>query len=253
LFVKSAVLIAIGFLLVAPKVQAQDGRGYRSPPPWGSKLWPWNVGGYQGYQQPSTPPTNAPPPNAAPSPQRYTLHITILPQRNEEDPNSALLVAHLPADARLWLEDAPTKQWGTLRQFVSPPLTPGKSYLYTVRVEWPEDGRWVSQAHSFPVHAGDIHCIDVIPTKAPAVEKAVAGNLAKLAPDDRKAAEDQRFCAVQEGILLGSMGVPVKVTVKGRPVFLCCEACATKAQNNPEQTLEQVKKNQAKKAPSSSP
>jgi uncharacterized protein (TIGR03000 family) len=254
LFLKSAALIVTAFMLLAPNVQAQDARGYRSPPPWGSKLWPWNVGGYQGYQQPSTPPTTPPPPpNTAPSPQRYTIHITVLPQKNEEDLNSALLVAHLPEDARVWIEDAPTKQRGTLRQFVSPPLAPGKSYIYTVRVEWPEDGHWVSQVHSFPVHAGDIHCIDTIPSASQAVEKEVATNLAKLESDDRKAAEGQRLCAVQEGIRLGTMGVPVKVMVKGQPVFLCCEACVKKAQSNPDQTLEKVQKLKAKNPGSSSP
>jgi hypothetical protein len=140
-----------------------------------------------------------------------------------------------------------------LRQFVSPPLTPGKSYTYTVRVLWPEEGRWVSQAHSFRVHAGDVHCIDVIPTESRAVEQTVAENLAKLAPDDLKAAQAQRFCAVQEGIRLGSMGVPVKVMVKGQPVFLCCTGCEDKAKADPEQTLEKVRKSKAKKAGPTSP
>jgi uncharacterized protein (TIGR03000 family) len=179
--------------------------------------------------------------------------VTVLPQKSEEDPNAAFIVAHLPEDARIWFEDEPTKQTGTLRQFYSPSLTPGKNYTYTVRVEWPEEGRWVSQVHSFPVHAGDIHCIDVIPGESRAVEKAVADNLAKLDPDDQKAAEAQRFCAVQEGIRLGSMGVPVKVTVKGQPVFLCCKGCEEKAKADPDKTLEKVKKIKAKDAGSSPP
>jgi hypothetical protein len=49
------------------------------------------------------------------------------------------------------------------------------------------------------------------------------------------------------------MGKPVKVLIQGQPVFLCCEACLTRAQNSPERTLEQVKKNQAKPAPASPP
>jgi uncharacterized protein (TIGR03000 family) len=177
----------------------------------------------------------------------------MLPQKSEEAPNSALMVAHLPEDARIWFEEAPTQQRGTLRQYFSPPLTPGKTYTYTVRVEWPEEGQWVSQVHSFPVHAGDIHCIDVIPSESRAVEKAVAENLAKLDPEDGKAAEAQKFCAVQEGIRLGAMGVPVKVTVKGQPVFLCCKGCVDRAQTNPDQTLEKVKKLKAKNAGSSPP
>jgi uncharacterized protein (TIGR03000 family) len=248
LFVKPAVLVAAAFLLVAPEVQAQDARGYRSTE------WPWNMRAYQGMVPPSRPPaTPPPPPSTAPSPQRYTIHVTVLPPKNKEAQDTALVVAHLPEDARIWFEDEPTKQTGSLRQFVSPSLTPGKRYTYRVRVQWFEDGRWVSQVHSFPVHAGDVHCIDVIPTESRAVEKAVAENLAKLAPDDRKAAQAQRFCAVQEGIRLGSMGVPVKVTVKGQPVYLCCEGCEAKAKADPDRALEKVRKSKAKKPGSSSP
>ena len=93
----------------------------------------------------------------------------------------------------------------------------------------------------------------MIPAESRAVEQAVAENLAKLAPDDRKAAEAQRFCAVQEGVRLGSMGVPVKVTVRGQAVYLCCEGCEDKAKADPDQTLEKVKKSKAKKADSPLP
>jgi hypothetical protein len=85
------------------------------------------------------------------------------------------------------------------------------------------------------------------------VDKAVAENLAKLTPGDRAAAEAQRFCAVQEGIRLGSMGVPVKVTVKGQPVLLCCTGCEEKAEAAPDQTLDKVKRIKAKITGSSSP
>ncbi len=241
-FVIPAVLVVIACLLVAPEVQAQDARGYRSTE------WPWNMRGYQSYAPPSRPPATPPPPSTAPSPLRYTIHVTVLPEKYTEAPDAALVVAHLPEDARIWFQGQPTKQGGTFRQFISPPLTPGKSYTYTVRVEWPEEGRWVSQAHTFAVHAGDIHCIDVIPTESRAVEQAVAENLAKLAPDDREAAQAQRFCAAQEGVRLGSMGVPVKVTVKGQAVYLCCEGCEDKAKADPDQTLEKVKKLKAKNA-----
>ena len=236
LFVRPAVLVAAAFLLVALRVQAQDARGHRSTE------WPWNLRGYQSYAPPSRPPiTPPPPPLTAPTPQRYTVHITVLPGKKEEAPDTALIVAHLPEDARIWFEGQPTKQTGTLRQFVSPPLAPGKSYTYGVRVQWFENGQWVSQAHNFPVHAGDVHCVDIIPSGSRAVEKAVAENLAKLSPEARKAAQAQRFCAVQEGIRLGSMGVPVKVTVKGQAVYLCCKGCEKKALADPAKTLEKVK------------
>jgi uncharacterized protein (TIGR03000 family) len=179
--------------------------------------------------------------------------VTVLPQKNADNASVATMLAHLPEDALIWFQGDPTKQTGTLRRFESPPLLPGVEYTYTVRVQWHENGIWVSQVHSFPIHAGDIHCIDVVPTESPAVGNSVAANLAKLSPEDRKAAEAQRFCAVQDGIRLGAMGVPVKVTVKGETVFLCCEGCADKAKDKAEQTLEKVKvlkaKPEAKAAP----
>lgn len=45
-----------------------------------------------------------------------------------------------------------------------------------------------------------------------------------LSANDRKLAEEQRICPVA-GFALGSMGVPPKVEVDGKIVFLCCEGC----------------------------
>lgn len=47
-------------------------------------------------------------------------------------------------------------------------------------------------------------------------------NIAKLSSKaDRDAANAQGFCAVNQDTRLGAMGPPVKVTIKGKPVFLC--------------------------------
>jgi uncharacterized protein (TIGR03000 family) len=184
-----------------------------------------------------------PPSERAALAKKYHLFVTPLPVRNTEgDPNSVLLVAHLPDHAQIWLQGLLIQQRGNPRHIVSPPLAPGMEYSYTVQVRWYEDGTWVSQEHQFLVHAGDVHCIDIIPSKSQAVDQEVTKNLARLKPDDRLLAEAQHFCAVQRGIPLGSMGEPVKVVLKGQPVFLCCEACLKKAHDNPDLTLEQLKK-----------
>ncbi len=65
--------------------------------------------------------------------------------------------------------------------------------------------------------------------------------MAQLAPEDRKLAEAQRICPVT-GAALGEMGAPVKVTVKGQPVFLCCDGCKKKALADPDKTLSAVGK-----------
>lgn len=73
----------------------------------------------------------------------------------------------------------------------------------------------------------------------------IAEALAGLNADDRKIADAQEFCAVMTNSLLGSMGTPIKIDVKGQPVFLCCKGCKTKAMNDPEATLAAVAKLQA--------
>ena len=77
--------------------------------------------------------------------------------------------------------------------------------------------------------------------KAGAVnEKEISETLAKLSPEDRKLAEEQKFCAVMNHERLGGMGVPIKLEVKGEPIFVCCSGCKKKALSNPEETLANV-------------
>lgn len=206
---------------------------------------PWDHPKYKGYDEAAR--DSAAPDAVTRTPQKYTLSKAALPENHAaDDPNAALIVAHVPEDAVIWFDGAPTRQQGTVRVFQSEALKPDHEYNYKVRVVWYEDGRWVNQMAVLPVKAGGIQCLDVIPHDAETVEKEVKASLAKLAPEDRKQAEGQRFCAVQQGIRLGAMGVPVKVTVKGQPVFLCCAACEGSAKKNPDQTLEAVKKLKAK-------
>ncbi len=67
-----------------------------------------------------------------------------------------------------------------------------------------------------------------------------AATLAKLPPDQRADAETQKFCAVNTNSLLGSMGTPVRMTLKGQTVLLCCRGCVKKAQSRPDATLARV-------------
>jgi Cu(I)/Ag(I) efflux system membrane fusion protein len=73
-------------------------------------------------------------------------------------------------------------------------------------------------------------------------EAAIQAALAQLSPADRRLAEAQRFCAVRGNSRLGSMDVPFKVMIRGEPVFLCCDACADRAQANADATLATVRK-----------
>jgi hypothetical protein len=80
-------------------------------------------------------------------------------------------------------------------------------------------------------------------------EAKIEANLAKLAPEDRRLAEAQRFCVVESDHRLGSMGKPVKVVVKGEPVFLCCKGCEKEALADPDRTLARVKDLKAASGP----
>jgi hypothetical protein len=64
----------------------------------------------------------------------------------------------------------------------------------------------------------------------------VADAQAQLSPEDRAAAEKQRICPVSEAAL-GSMGKPLKVRVKGRDVFLCCQGCEPAIMAEPDKYL----------------
>jgi uncharacterized protein (TIGR03000 family) len=185
----------------------------------------------------------APPPGTVTRPPvKYTIQVVVIPQRVAPGP-AASLVAHLPRDARLWVQGHPTRQRGTLRHFESPALKRGQKYLYTARVVWYEDGEWVSQTQDVPVWAGRTSCLYL---SRPA---DVADALAQLSPEDRKAAQAQRYCAVQSENRLGAMGKPVKVKLKGREVFLCCQACVKQARRAPNQTLAKARELRAKNAP----
>lgn len=65
-------------------------------------------------------------------------------------------------------------------------------------------------------------------------------SLAKLSPEDRKLAQEQKYCALETDNLLGSMGAPVKVMVKDKPVFLCCKGCKEDALQDADKTLAKV-------------
>jgi YHS domain-containing protein len=71
--------------------------------------------------------------------------------------------------------------------------------------------------------------------------EAAAPGLAKLSPADRALAEKQKVCPVS-GERLGAMDKPVKITVKGQTVFLCCAGCEETIRKNPDKYLAKLKK-----------
>jgi uncharacterized protein (TIGR03000 family) len=64
------------------------------------------------------------------------------------------LVVTLPADAVLTIDGAPTRQTGAERRYVSPPLTPGKTYVYTLAAAWTDGGTPRKAERRVEVQAG---------------------------------------------------------------------------------------------------
>jgi uncharacterized protein (TIGR02231 family) len=100
--------------------------------------------------------------------------------------------------------------------------------------------------------AGMVQQPDKAPVAAPPVNNAeqakIKAAMAKLSPEDRRLAEAQHFCAIDQDSPLGSMGPILKAVIKGQPVFLCCRGCEAEARAHPEETLASFVKLMARRA-----
>ncbi|MFT5522452.1 MAG: Cu(I)/Ag(I) efflux system membrane fusion protein [Pirellulaceae bacterium] len=93
--------------------------------------------------------------------------------------------------------------------------------------------------------AGNPSLID--PTKAiPRVDNEfemtaeMIASISELPEADRKLAVKQLICPVTK-FPLGSMGIPPKVVIDGKEVFICCEGCKERLQEDPKTHLENLK------------
>jgi hypothetical protein len=78
------------------------------------------------------------------------------------------------------------------------------------------------------------------PTQSSEVDEVAAARK-KLSAEDRILVDAQEWCVVMTDERLGSMGAPVKLTIKGEPVFICCKGCKKTAEANPDETLAKLK------------
>jgi uncharacterized protein (TIGR03000 family) len=132
---------------------------------------PWNRADFEDYNEPPTLPRDA----SVIQPKKYLLTaMPLLPAPAAEPFENAILIAHLPEHAVLWVEGTRTRSMGRTRYFQSPPLLPGRKYNYRVSAAWIEDGRWVSQTRMVLVQAGLIQAIYLRP--APVIPAEAAMN-----------------------------------------------------------------------------
>jgi hypothetical protein len=76
----------------------------------------------------------------------------------------------------------------------------------------------------------------------PAAAPVAKDDKPALTEADKALIEKQKLCLVANEPL-GSMGTPVKVNVKGRDVFLCCEHCREAVLKDPDKYLAKLDAN----------
>jgi uncharacterized protein (TIGR03000 family) len=70
----------------------------------------------------------------------------------QADPTAHVTV-RVPANAQVWFGGSVTTSTGSVREFQSPPLSPGR-YTYEIRARWTEDGRDITQNQTVAVSPG---------------------------------------------------------------------------------------------------
>lgn len=71
-----------------------------------------------------------------------------------QNDRTAVIHVRVPPNAQVWFSGEKTTTTGTVREFQSPPLTPGAKYAYDIRARWMQDGRVMEQTQTVTVWAG---------------------------------------------------------------------------------------------------
>jgi len=66
----------------------------------------------------------------------------------------ALITVSVPADSEIWFEGTKMTSTGSVREYQSPPLTPGNGYTYDIRARWNENGHEVTQTQQVEFTSG---------------------------------------------------------------------------------------------------
>jgi uncharacterized protein (TIGR03000 family) len=87
----------------------------------------------------------------------YSLTPSNLGYQSDSPPatdNTARVTLTVPAGARVTFGGAATSSTGTVREYQSPPLTPGRPYTYDVEATWSDNGKEVTQTQHINLTAG---------------------------------------------------------------------------------------------------
>jgi uncharacterized protein (TIGR03000 family) len=94
-----------------------------------------------------------------PTPARVVSTPVVVPAAAEMNPirgpTPARILVRLPADARLLIDGEPTRSTSDSRRFLSPPLPPGRNFVYLLRAEVVRQGKTLSEVRDVTVRAGE--------------------------------------------------------------------------------------------------
>jgi uncharacterized protein (TIGR03000 family) len=65
--------------------------------------------------------------------------------------NAARLTVRVPPGAQVWFDGSETTSRGPVREYQSPPLTPGSRYVYEIRARWNDNGQETTQTQKVEV------------------------------------------------------------------------------------------------------
>jgi uncharacterized protein (TIGR03000 family) len=77
------------------------------------------------------------------------------PSFYQNQPVAGLTIRIPDPNGQIWLNDQETKQKGTFRPFVTPPLEAGRTYSYKVHARWRQNGKDMDQTKTVDFKAGD--------------------------------------------------------------------------------------------------
>jgi len=109
---------------------------------------------------PTPAPTPAPKKTSAPTGADTTTEALLPPATAIKNATDAAPMApatinvELPANAKLFIDGAPTKSMSDRRAFVTPPLAPGKAFNYTLRLELAGTDQPITETRTITVMAG---------------------------------------------------------------------------------------------------
>jgi uncharacterized protein (TIGR03000 family) len=92
--------------------------------------------------------------NAGMQPALTTSQSMYFNPANGSGERAALVIVHLPKNAKLFIDDKPSQSKAGTRRFQTPPLPADRDFHYTLRAEMDRDGQPVTTSKTIAVRAG---------------------------------------------------------------------------------------------------